>query len=88
MTADDQELDSRIRDVLAHVLEVPATQIGDESRFAEDFGGDSMTTLEILSELERHFAITIPEEYLPRMVHLAGVRGVLLENLSAPRTGG
>jgi acyl carrier protein len=87
MADHDSERDARIRAVLARVLRVPESEIGEETRFTEDFGGDSMMTLEVLSELEREFGISIPEENLPRLVHLAATRQVLNETLNTERAG-
>lgn len=88
MNAQHDDLASRILKVLTTALRVPASSFTEESRFVEDHDGDSMTNMEIAAKLEQEFEITIPDESLPRMVNLAGVRVVISELLTEPNPAG
>ena len=87
MTAQQSDIDPRILKVLEGTLGAPAAEFTNESRFVEDHDGDSMADIEIAAKLEQEFGITIPDESLPRMVNLAGVREVVMETLAASLTG-
>ncbi|SEM10619.1 acyl carrier protein [Streptacidiphilus jiangxiensis] len=48
-----------LRAMLAQTLELPLAEIGDESHFTEELEMDSLMSLEIASNLESRYAITI-----------------------------
>jgi acyl carrier protein len=77
------EVDTRLRTVIGDILSVEPAALEETSRFVEVYGGDSMLSIEVLAQVEREFQIEIPEENLPRLVNLTGVREVLNEILAA-----
>lgn len=76
------EIDSRLRTVVGSVLDIPGTDLDDDLRFIENYGGDSMSAIEIMAQIEKEFSVEIAEETLPRMVTLTATRAVLLETLA------
>ncbi|UUU22353.1 acyl carrier protein [Streptomyces sp. DSM 40750] len=58
------ELRTRVRDLVAEVLEVPADEVDENKSFAEDFEADSLMVIEIFSRFERQLGIRIPQEEL------------------------
>lgn len=61
---------SKVRKLVAEILEVPPTDIDPEAQLVEDLGMDSMKALEILAAVEKAFRIKIPEDSLPKMTTL------------------
>lgn len=55
-------LRTNIKDYIARVLSISVVEIGDESHFIEDLGGDSLSSLELLIKLEEKYDISIPDE--------------------------
>jgi acyl carrier protein len=75
------DTETRLRTVVAKVLRVEPAELDETARFVEHYGLDSMASIEVLAQVEREFDLDIPEENLPRIVNLAGVRDVLAETL-------
>ncbi len=59
--ADKQEIDERVRKVLAEQLAVDESQVVPEARFAEDLNADSLDLVEAVLALEEEWNIEIPE---------------------------
>ena len=57
-----QEIDSRVRKVLAEQLAVDESQVVPDARFAEDLNADSLDLVEAVLALEEEWGIEIPEE--------------------------
>lgn len=83
MAEQNNEHEVRIRRIVAESLEMAPEELQEDARFIEAYGGDSMLAIEILAQIEREFGVEIPEENLPRMVNLRGVRSVLDDILAA-----
>jgi acyl carrier protein len=61
-TMDKQEIEQRVRKVLAEQLAVDEAQVTTEARFAEDLNADSLDLTEAVLALEDEMGIEIPEE--------------------------
>ncbi|HZD78502.1 MAG TPA: acyl carrier protein [Actinomycetota bacterium] len=59
---DKEEIDTRVRKVLAEQLAVDETQVVPDARFAEDLNADSLDLVEAVLALEEEWNIEIPEE--------------------------
>jgi acyl carrier protein len=59
---DKQEIEGRVRKVLAEQLAVDESQVTTEARFAEDLNADSLDLTEAVLALEDEMGIEIPEE--------------------------
>ncbi|MEX0833092.1 MAG: acyl carrier protein [Actinomycetota bacterium] len=57
-----QEIEDRVRKVLAEQLAVDETSVTPEARFAEDLNADSLDLVEAVLALEEEWSIEIPEE--------------------------
>lgn len=79
MSASSQERVAEIRGVLADVLEVDESRIGEDTLFKEDLDADSMKLIEVLARLEIEYDVEIDESELDRMVNLRGVCEVLAQ---------
>ena len=60
MTA--QNIEAKVKSIIADQLGVSEDEIKMESSFIEDLGADSLDTVELVMDLEEQFNITIPEE--------------------------
>lgn len=58
------EVKSKIKELVAEVLEVEPAELKESAQFVKDLGMDSMMALEILAGIEKRFKIVIPEEKL------------------------
>ena len=80
MTAATAERINVIKDIVTEVLEIDPSEITDASRFKEDHNADSLRAIEILSRLEKHFQIEIPQNDLAKMTNLASVYAVVRQS--------
>jgi len=55
------EIDERVKDIVAEVLEVPSGTIAPEARLGEDLCADSLHKVELVMALEKAFDIEISE---------------------------
>ena len=53
------DIGSQVRDILAFHLGIDASQLGDDTRFA-DLGADSLDVVEIVMSCEERFGVEIP----------------------------
>lgn len=59
---DRQEIEDKVRKVLAEQLAVDEAQVTAQARFAEDLNADSLDLTEAVLALEDEMGIEIPEE--------------------------
>ncbi|GHH51333.1 acyl carrier protein [Streptomyces candidus] len=71
--------DDRITEIVCDRLEIEPGEIAETDRFVEEHGADSLALIGVLAALEKEFRVTIDQNEMPRMAHLAGVRQVLAE---------
>ncbi|NLY93795.1 MAG: acyl carrier protein [Myxococcales bacterium] len=64
------DLKEKLRSIIADVAELD--EVPDETPF-KDLGIDSMMAIEIVSDVERQFKLTIPEDELADLVNLEAV---------------
>ena len=60
--ADVDELQRKIREIVAEKLHVETEQVTPEANFVEDLGADSLDTVELVMALEEEFETEIPDE--------------------------
>ncbi|GHH24851.1 acyl carrier protein [Streptomyces rubradiris] len=58
------ELRTRIREIVADVLEVSSGEVDEQHSFVEDFDADSLLIIEMFSRFEKQLGIEIPQEEL------------------------
>jgi acyl carrier protein len=54
-----KQLQAQIRDLIAHIIEVPPAEIRPDRHLVSDLGADPMNALEIVACLERQYGIII-----------------------------
>lgn len=78
------DLDSRIREVMAEILEVELGEIGEELGRDDFPRWDSMNHLRIVSALEEAFGIRFTMKEVGEMERFATVRRLVAEHLQGP----
>jgi len=57
-----ENIEQRVRKIVAEQLGVNESEIKNESRFVDDLGADSLDTVELVMALEEEFETEIPDE--------------------------
>ena len=57
-----ENVDQRVKKIVAEQLGVNETEIKNESSFIDDLGADSLDTVELVMALEEEFETEIPDE--------------------------
>ena len=64
-------VDQRVKKIVAEQLGVNEAEIKNESSFVDDLGADSLDTVELVMALEEEFDIEIPDEDAEKMTTVA-----------------
>ena len=80
---DRQELETKVRTVLAEQLAVDESEVTMESRFAEDLDADSLDLVEAVMALEEALGIEIPEEEMEGVTTVGKAVDLAAEKLAA-----
>ena len=72
-----------LKTLVAEIIEVDRSRLTPATNFISDLEMDSLMSLELLTALEKKYAIRIPEEALPEFATLAGVIDVVSARLPA-----
>ncbi|MBS1271571.1 MAG: Acyl carrier protein [Candidatus Marinimicrobia bacterium] len=56
------EIQNRVKSVIASVLEIDESTIGDDTNFIFDLGADSMQSLELVAAFEEEFDVEMDED--------------------------
>jgi acyl carrier protein len=75
-----------LRRTIAEVIEADSSEVGDELRFVEDFGVDSLMALEIAVVLEKKYRVRFREAELKDILCLRMVFDLMCEKLEAARS--
>lgn len=76
------ELRTRIREIVADVLEVSADEVGEQHSFVEDFDADSLLIIEMFSRFEKQLGIEIPQEELVDLDNLGAAYELIARHTS------
>ena len=53
---------NKVKEIIADKLGVDPAKVGDEARFVDDLGADSLDTVELVMALEEEFGVEISNE--------------------------
>ncbi|UFR03538.1 acyl carrier protein [Streptomyces sp. Go40/10] len=77
MMSSIQERRAEIKEIVCDILEIDPDDVKDSSLFKEEYGADSLRSIEVLAALEKNFGVEIDQAELARMVNLEGVYSVV-----------
>ena len=63
----------KIQAMLAEALNLPLEKVTPDAKIVDDLGADSLDVVELLSQLEDEYGITIPDEEVENLVTVADV---------------
>ena len=66
-----QQLEQKIKNLIATQLEIDPATIKPESKFIQDLGADSLDTVELMMNLEEEFNIDIPDDEAEKILTFA-----------------
>ncbi|MFJ3928507.1 acyl carrier protein [Streptomyces sp. NPDC090022] len=73
-----------LRALVAQVLDVDVSEVGDDVLFVDDLEVDSLMALEVVVVLEKKYGIKLPESDLKNIVTLQSAYDLLSARLAAP----
>ncbi len=79
----EKEVEEKIKQIIARIYGVDPEKITPETRFIEDLGADSMTTIELVAEIEDTFGIEVPDEDVEKNQTVGDAVRYVVEKLSA-----
>ncbi|MBL6765811.1 MAG: acyl carrier protein [Verrucomicrobiae bacterium] len=78
--ADENAIESKVRDIIVEQLGVNADQVIPDAKFIEDLGADSLDTVELIMALEEEFGIEVPDEEAEKLMSVGDVNKYIEEN--------
>ena len=63
----------KIQAMLAEALNLPLEKVTADAKIVDDLGADSLDVVELLSQLEEEYGITIPDDQAENLVTVADV---------------
>ena len=63
----------KIQEMLAEALNLPIEKVTPCAKIVDDLGADSLDVVELLSQLEDEYGVTIPAEEVENLVTVADV---------------
>lgn len=63
------------------MLVLPVEKVGDFSHFVSDLGGDSLSAIGIITQLEDKYSITIPDTEITKAVNVYETAQMIYEKL-------
>ena len=67
----------KIQAMLAEALNLPLEKVTADAKIVDDLGADSLDVVELLSQLEDEYGITIPDEDVENLVTVGDVATAL-----------
>ncbi|MGI8603898.1 MAG: acyl carrier protein [Verrucomicrobiales bacterium] len=71
--AEENNIESKVRDIIVEQLGVNADQVTLEAKFIEDLGADSLDTVELVMAFEEEFGIEVPDEEAEKLLTVGDV---------------
>jgi acyl carrier protein len=78
-----EEVERKIREVVARIYRVDPSKLTPQTRFIEDLGADSVTTIELVAEIEDIFKIQVPDEDVEKNQTLGQAIQYVIDKLRA-----
>jgi acyl carrier protein len=78
-----EEVERKIKEVVARIYRVDPSKLTPQTRFIEDLGADSVTTIELVAEIEDIFKIQVPDEDVEKNQTLGQAIQYVIDKLRA-----
>lgn len=69
----DNNIESRVKEIIVEQLGVNADQVTPEAKFVEDLGADSLDTVELVMAFEEEFDVEVPDEEAEKLQSVGDV---------------
>lgn len=76
-----EEILSQVQEITNDKMGIDKEDVKMESKINDDLGLDSLDTVELIMEIERHFNIAIPDDNAENFYKVSDVVNYLYENL-------
>jgi acyl carrier protein len=76
------ELRTRVKQVIARVLKIDAGTIGDEANFIFDLGADSMQSVQLVAAFEEEFGLEMEQDKALSVQSVAGAVAFIAQALA------
>lgn len=80
-------INTKLKNLVAEILEVDSSEIVDDALFKIEYGADSITGLEILAAIEAEFEIHLPESIVEQMTDMNSIY-MMMRDLSPAQLQG
>ena len=67
-----EEVNNRVKNVIAHVLEKNVSEIGDDANFVTDLGASSIQSIRLVAGFEEEFNIEMDEDKSLQVMTVSG----------------
>jgi len=78
-----ENIEQRVKKIVAEQLGVNESEIKNESSFVDDLGADSLDTVELVMALEEEFECEIPDEEAEKITTVQGAVDYIKAHVSA-----
>ncbi|MCS7104315.1 MAG: acyl carrier protein [Thermofilaceae archaeon] len=79
----EAEVERKVKEIIARVYRVKPEELKPETRFIDDLGADSITTIELVAEIEDVFGIEVPDEDVEKNQTVGQAVDYVVEKLKA-----
>ena len=79
----DNNLESRLKTMIAEQLGVDEAQVVPSASFADDLNADSLDLVELIMSIEEEFGVEIPDEDAEKIVTVQDALNYLQEHVQA-----
>ena len=69
----------KLKQIIAEVLNIEAEEIGEDSKFIDDLGADSLDVFQIIMGIEEEFDIEVPQEMAEGIVTVGDAANAISE---------
>jgi acyl carrier protein len=79
----DNNLEARLKTMIAEQLGVDEAQVVPSASFADDLNADSLDLVELIMSIEEEFGVEIPDEDAEKIVTVQDAQNYLKEHVQA-----
>lgn len=73
----EKDTELKIKKIISEVAEIDEMEVNNEDDLVDDLGVDSMMAIEILTELEKIFEVSIPDEEVRKFTNINAICSIV-----------